>query len=152
MSTRTSDRYPETLAKRSASSKASSVALVWRRWAIVARRGCTTSTRGGLSAFVDFSGDVDAARCQSATMPAVPTPTTTTKTLMPVPFVKFMVSTVLAVALIPLPEHGVRRGCRHHPTLTRGAARNSGFAGHQDRATRKPGHAATEVWPGSPAG
>src|SRR5260370_15908917 len=81
MSTGTSDRYPETLAKRSASSKASRVALVWRRSATVARRGCTTSTRGGLSAFVEFTGDGDAARCQSATMPAAPTPATTNQDL-----------------------------------------------------------------------
>src|SRR5882762_4832937 len=103
MSTRTSDRYPETLAKRSASSKASRVALVWRRWATAARRGRTTSTRGGLSAFVEFAGDGDAARRQSATMAAAPTPTTTTKTLMPILFVNFIVlrlqNSVLAVRL-----------------------------------------------------
>src|SRR5258705_9655972 len=99
MSTRTSDRYPETLAKRSASSKASRVALVWRRWATVTRRGRTTSTRGGLSGFHELTsdgdgdggGDGDAAKCQSATMPAAPTPTTTTKTFMPVRLVKFIV-------------------------------------------------------------
>src|SRR6266478_5487265 len=91
MSTRTSDRYPETLANRSASSKASRVALVWRRWATVARRGRTTSTHGGLSAFVEFTGEGDAARCHSATMPVAPTPTTTIKTFMPVRLVKFMV-------------------------------------------------------------
>src|SRR5258708_6144560 len=90
MSTRTSDGYPETLANRCASSKASRVALVWRRWATVARRGRTISTRGGLSAFVEFTGDGDAARCRTATMPAAPTPTTTTKTLMLVLFVTFM--------------------------------------------------------------
>src|SRR5712664_3321073 len=91
MSTRTSDKYPETLANRSASSKASRVALVWRRWATVARRGCTTSTRGGLSAFVEFTGDGDAARCRSATMPAAPTLATTIKTFMPVRLVKLIV-------------------------------------------------------------
>src|SRR5216683_8274765 len=92
MSTRTSDRYPETLAKRSASSKASRVALVWRRWATVRRRGRTTSTRGGLSAFVKFTGDGDAARCRTATMPPAPTPTSATKTITPVRPVKFIVS------------------------------------------------------------
>src|SRR5712675_799989 len=81
---RTSDRYPETLANRSASSKASRVALVWRRRATVARRGRTTSTRGGLSAFVEFTGDGDAARRHSAMMPTAPTPTATNKTFMPV--------------------------------------------------------------------
>src|SRR5882762_2039423 len=44
MSTRTSDRYPETLANRSASSKASRVALVWRRCATVAQRLQTNAT------------------------------------------------------------------------------------------------------------
>src|SRR5258706_6292101 len=93
MSTRTSDRYPETLAKRSASSKASRVALVWRRWATVARRGRPTSTRGRSSGFHGLTSerDDDAARRQSATMPAVLTPMTTAKTLMPVRLVKFMV-------------------------------------------------------------
>src|SRR5258707_5372642 len=84
MSTRTSDRYPETLANRSASSKASRLALLWRCWATVARRGRTTSTHGGLSAFVEFTGDGDADRRQSATMLAAPTPTATNKTFMPV--------------------------------------------------------------------
>src|ERR1700736_6230035 len=64
MSTRTSDRYPETLAKRSASSNAASVALVCSRWATVRRRGCTTSTRGRLSTSIDFAGAGDAARCR----------------------------------------------------------------------------------------
>src|SRR5260221_5215888 len=92
MSTRTSDRYPETLAKRSASSKASRVALVWRRRATVTRRGRTTSTRRGLSAFLEFTRDGDAARCRSATMPpAARATTTTTKTFMPVRLVKFIV-------------------------------------------------------------
>src|SRR5260221_6985228 len=99
MSTRTSDRYPETLAKRSVSSKASRVALVWRRWATVARRGRTSSTRGGLSAFVECTGDGDAARCQSATMPAAATPPTTTKTFMPVRPVKFMIFRTFEIQL-----------------------------------------------------
>src|SRR3954453_4604239 len=94
ISTRTSDRYPETLAKRSVSSKASSVALVWRRWATVVRRGRTTSTRGRLSGFhgltSDGDGDGDAAKCQSATMPAAPTPMTTAKALMLVRLMKFI--------------------------------------------------------------
>src|ERR1700682_236541 len=90
MSTRTSDRYPETLANRSASSKASREAFVWRRWATVARRGRTISTRGGLSAFVEFTGDGDAARCRTASMPPAPMATTITKTLMLVLFVTFM--------------------------------------------------------------
>src|SRR3977135_3302121 len=91
MSTRTSDRYPETLAKRSDSSKASRVALVWRRWATVTRRGRTTSTRGGLSALGEFIGDGDAARYRSTTAPPAPTPTTITKTFMPVRLMKFIV-------------------------------------------------------------
>src|SRR6266404_1820136 len=93
ISTRTSDKYPETLAKRSASSKAARVALVWRRWATVARRGRTTSTRGGSSTFAEFAGDGDgdaARRCRSTTMLPAPTPTTTNKTLMTVRLVKFI--------------------------------------------------------------
>src|SRR4030081_172795 len=111
MSTRTSDRYPETLAKRSASSKASRLALVWRRWATVTRRGRTTSTRGGLSAFVEFTGDGDAARSRSATMPPAPTPTATNKTFMPDPLVKFIVFRLqnpFWLFVIPPPEHGVQ--------------------------------------------
>src|SRR5882672_6802567 len=94
MSTRTSERYPETLANRSVSSKASRVALVWRRWANVARRGRTTSTRGRLSGFhgLTSDGDGDAAKCQSATIPTAPTPTATNKTFMPVRLVKCIVS------------------------------------------------------------
>src|SRR5258708_1160527 len=74
MSTRTSDRYPETLAKRSASSKAARVALVWRRWATVARSGRTTSTRGGLSAFVERAPDREAPRRLSPTIAPAPRP------------------------------------------------------------------------------
>src|SRR6267154_3021541 len=93
MSTRTSDRYPETLAKRSVSSNASRVALVWRRCATVARRGRITSTGGWLSGFHGLTSDGDgvAAKCQSATMPAAPTPMMPAKTLMPVRLMKFMV-------------------------------------------------------------
>src|ERR1700758_1218442 len=114
MSTRTSDRYPETLANRSASSKASRVALVWRRWATVARRGRTTSTRGRLSGFQGLTSDGggDAAKCQSATMPAAPTLMTTAKTLMPVRLMKFMVlplDFVLAARLFRRPIIGFGR-------------------------------------------
>jgi len=44
----------------------------------------------GVSAFVEFTGDGDAARWRSATMPPAPRATTTTKTCMPVRFVKFI--------------------------------------------------------------
>src|SRR3981189_317310 len=63
-------------------------------------------------------------------------------------------NSVLAVPLIPPPEHGVRRVRRHHPTPTPAAApvRNTGYPGHQDRARRKPRHAATAAWPTPPGG
>jgi len=44
----------------------------------------------GVSAFVEFTGDGDAARWRSATMPPAPRATTTTKTCMLVRFVKFI--------------------------------------------------------------
>src|SRR6266545_2374609 len=48
-------------------------------------------------------------------------------------------------SLIPPPEHYVQCVHRHDPTPSRAAAptRNRGCAGRQDRATRKPEHAAT---------
>src|SRR6202035_1929662 len=118
MSTRTSDRYPETLANRSDSSKASRVALVWRRWATVTRRGRTTSTSGGLSALVELIGDDDAARCRSTTVPPAPKPTTITRTFMLVRLMKFIVFRLhyrSGCWLIPLPGHGVQRVRRPDP-------------------------------------
>jgi hypothetical protein len=54
----------------------------------VARRGCSTSTRGRGSTFVDFDGD--AAKYRSATMATALTPTNTNKTLIPVRLIKFI--------------------------------------------------------------
>jgi hypothetical protein len=56
------------------------------------RRGCTTSTRGRLSASVDFDVDADgdAAKYRSATMPTTPIATNVTKALMPFRAKKFI--------------------------------------------------------------
>src|SRR5882762_2526983 len=125
------------------------------------RRGCTTSTRGRLSASVDFDVDADgdAAKYRSATMPTTPIATNVTKALMPfrakkfIPFMVGLSSSVLAPLIQPL-GHGVPRIQHRNSTPSRaaGLAQNRHCAGRQDRATRKSGHAATGAWPRSPAG
>src|SRR5260370_10345691 len=120
------------------------------------RRGCTTSTRGRLSAFVDFDVDADgdAAKYRSATMPTTPIAINATKALMlfrAIKFIRFMVG--LQTPFL-LPAHSAAcswRSARPSPASdwSRAAvlAQNRAFAGRQGRAMRKPGHAPTRPDP-----
>src|SRR3954462_14945483 len=117
------------------------------------RRGCTTSTRGRLSAFVDFDVDADgdAAKYRSATMPTTPIAINAAKALMLFRAIKFIPFMVGLQTPFLLPAHSEAawswRSARPSPasasSRAAGLAQNRDCAGRQDRAMRKSGHAAT---------